>query len=79
MFSSVSVVPLEKKADIKTVPEVLEAISDAETSLNGRGRVIVRPSGTEHKMRVMVEANEGRLAEKWAKEIAAVIKKRMSA
>ncbi|HXX56638.1 MAG TPA: phosphoglucosamine mutase [Thermodesulfovibrionales bacterium] len=72
-------VPVEKKTDMKSVPEVLEAVRDAEGSLDGRGRVIVRPSGTEPKVRVMVEADEERLAEKWAKEIAGVIKKKMSA
>lgn len=70
-------VPVEKKADIKTVPEVEEAIKDAEDSLHGKGRIVVRPSGTEHKMRVMVEAHDGRLAERFAHEIAEVIKKKM--
>lgn len=70
-------VPVEKKVDIKTIPEVAEAIKDAEDSLHGKGRIVVRPSGTEHKIRVMVEAHDGRLAERFAHEIAEVIKKKM--
>lgn len=72
-------VPAEKKTDIKSNPEILAAIKAAEKSLKGRGRVLVRPSGTEHKIRVMVESEDGRLAKKTAEGIARVIEKHMSA
>jgi phosphoglucosamine mutase len=39
-------------------PDVLEAIQQEEQSLEGRGRVLIRPSGTEPLIRVMVEAPE---------------------
>jgi len=70
-------VPVEKRADIKSVPEIMDAIRDAEKRLGGRGRIVVRPSGTELKIRVMVEAAEGKLAGTCAREIAEVIKKKM--
>jgi phosphoglucosamine mutase len=70
-------VPVEKRADMKSVPEVMDAIRGAEKSLGTRGRIVVRPSGTEHKIRVMVEAAEGKLAGRCAREIAEVIKKKM--
>ncbi|MEK6692202.1 MAG: phosphoglucosamine mutase [Nitrospirota bacterium] len=43
------------KRDIKTIPEIKLAIEKAEKKLDGKGRILVRPSGTEHKVRVMVE------------------------
>jgi phosphoglucosamine mutase len=70
-------VPVEKRADMKSVPEVMDAIRGAEKTLGTRGRIVVRPSGTEHKIRVMVEAAEGKLASRCAREIAEVIKKKM--
>lgn len=72
-------VPAEKKTDIKSNPEIMAAIKAAEKSLEGRGKVLVRPSGTEHTIRVMVESEDGRLAKKTAEGIARVIEKHMSA
>jgi phosphoglucosamine mutase len=71
-------VPVEKKADIKTFPEIMQAIKNAEGSLRAKGRIIVRASGTEPAMRVMVEADNQRLAERCAHGVAEVIKKTMS-
>lgn len=68
-------VPVEKKTDIKSFPEVMQTIKDAEMRLNEKGRVLVRPSGTEHKIRVMVEADDERLAKGLAHSIADVIRK----
>ncbi|WP_374497898.1 phosphoglucosamine mutase [Vogesella indigofera] len=47
--------------------------AEAQQALAGRGRVVLRPSGTEPVVRVMVEADELALAEQWAGQIAAVI------
>ncbi len=71
-------VPVKKGADIKKSAEVMQVIREAEVSLGERGRVLVRPSGTEPKIRVMVEADEGGLAESLANGIAEVIKEKMS-
>ncbi|HEY4374308.1 MAG TPA: phosphoglucosamine mutase [Burkholderiales bacterium] len=48
------------------------AIEGAEGRLNGRGRVLLRPSGTEPVLRVMVEGEDGQLVQSLAEEIAAV-------
>lgn len=45
----------------------------AEVALQGRGRVVLRPSGTEPVVRVMVEADDLALASDWASRIAAAI------
>jgi phosphoglucosamine mutase len=52
-------------------PRLQEAIREAERTLAGRGRLNVRPSGTEPLIRVMVEAKEG--AEEMARELAALV------
>jgi phosphoglucosamine mutase len=44
-------------------PRVDAAVSAAESRLAGRGRVLVRPSGTEPAIRLMVQAEDARLAE----------------
>ncbi|MES2499651.1 MAG: phosphoglucosamine mutase, partial [Pseudomonadota bacterium] len=51
------------------------AVTQAEATLNGSGRVLLRASGTEPKIRVMVEGQDGALVQKLAEDIAAVVKK----
>ncbi len=53
------------------------AITKAEETLNGRGRILVRPSGTEPVIRVMVEGEEEATLKDLAAEIAAVIKEQL--
>ena len=50
-----------------------EQLAAAEAALAGHGRVVLRPSGTEPVVRVMVEADDLALATHWATQIAAVI------
>ncbi len=47
----------------------LEALASAEASLGGAGRVLVRPSGTEPVVRVMVEAQQEDLADLWLERL----------
>jgi phosphoglucosamine mutase len=49
------------------------ALADAEAALDGHGRVVLRPSGTEPVVRVMVEADCADLADKWARAISTAI------
>jgi phosphoglucosamine mutase len=67
---------VEKKKDWKTIPEITAAIKKAEEQLHGNGRVLVRASGTEPKIRVMVEGKDHHLIDAIAKDIAKVIKKK---
>ena len=53
---------------------IKKAQADAETSLNGKGRVLLRPSGTEPVLRVMVEGEPRDAIESAAKSIAAAVK-----
>ncbi|MFQ3573080.1 MAG: phosphoglucosamine mutase [Thermodesulfovibrionales bacterium] len=67
-----------RKRDLKSFVEIKEVIENAEKSLKGRGRLLVRPSGTEPKIRVMVEADDINLCERWANEVSGVIKECLS-
>jgi phosphoglucosamine mutase len=71
-------VEVEKRADIRSVPAIEKAVRHAEERLCGKGRVLVRPSGTEPKVRVMLEGEDQRLITRLGKEIAKVIKEKMS-
>ncbi|QWD88473.1 phosphoglucosamine mutase [Polynucleobacter sp. MWH-CaK5] len=59
--------------DWKTDAKMQEAITQAEKNLNGSGRVLIRPSGTEPLLRVMVEAQDAHQAQEQAKSIAQTI------
>ena len=69
---------VEHKYDIKTIPEIAEAIKTAEQRLSGKGRVLVRPSGTEPKVRVMLEGENLTLIEQLGRDIAKVVKEKMT-
>ena len=55
-------------------PLIQDAVKKAETELNGTGRVLLRASGTEPKIRVMVEGQDRALVQKLAEEIAEVVR-----
>jgi phosphoglucosamine mutase len=57
---------------------VAQAIAQAEHTLNGNGRVLVRASGTEPLVRVMVEAADEETAQQLADDIATVVQQRLS-
>ena len=59
--------------DWKSDAKIQEAITQAEKNLNGSGRVLIRPSGTEPLLRVMVEAQDAHQAQDQAKKIAQTI------
>jgi phosphoglucosamine mutase len=67
-------VDVERKHDIKTVAQIQEAIKTAEKMLSGKGRILIRPSGTEPKVRVMVEGKDEDLVIKIAKDMSRVVK-----
>jgi phosphoglucosamine mutase len=67
-------VRMQPGADWKASDAIRRAISAAETALNGHGRVLIRASGTEPVLRVMVEAQRVNEAVEHAEAIAGVVK-----
>jgi phosphoglucosamine mutase len=63
-------VPLSPDADPMSSDQVTSAVLKAEQELNGKGRVLLRPSGTEPLIRVMVEGSNAALVQKLTKSIA---------
>ncbi len=66
-------VPVEKKNSLHQLPEVEAEIQAAAKELGDNGRILVRPSGTEALVRVMVEARDEEMVHRLAKRVAAVI------
>ena len=55
--------------------EVRSEVSKLEKKLGNKGRVLIRPTGTEDRVRVMVEASTKELAEDLAKELSDFIRR----
>jgi len=54
--------------------KIIASVVAAESMLNGKGRVLLRPSGTEPLLRVMVEGEDGNLVNQCAEEIAETVR-----
>jgi len=67
-------VDVKSKPDIQTVPEIVEAVAQVEAELGDEGRVLVRYSGTQNMCRVMVEGPTKEATEKYATQVADVVK-----
>jgi phosphoglucosamine mutase len=59
--------------DVMQLDQVIAAVRDAETDLGSEGRVLLRPSGTEPLIRVMVEGTRGEQVERLSRQIADVV------
>lgn len=70
-------VPNHKKEDYMEYPEIADAIATLEKKFNGEGRVLIRPSGTEPLVRVMIEGKDQKVIDEEAKKLADLITKTM--
>lgn len=68
-------VKLENKDKYMENPEIASACKALEEEFNGEGRVLIRPSGTEPLVRVMIEGKDKAVIEKKAKELAEMIER----
>ena len=66
-------VPIDKKIDLDACNGIKLAVSEAEGQLAGNGRVLLRSSGTEPLIRVMVEGVDGPQVKLLAEKIASVV------
>jgi phosphoglucosamine mutase len=72
-------VPLVRKIDLNHCISVQDAIREAEMQLGNRGRVLLRSSGTEPVIRVMVEGHDAAKINLLARSLAAVVSEAVSA
>jgi phosphoglucosamine mutase len=63
-----------EKRDIMTIPEIAARVGDVEKKLGNEGRVLIRYSGTEPLLRVMIEGQDKYEITTWANEIAEMVK-----
>lgn len=67
-------VRVREKTPVDHVPEIRAAIASVEAALAGRGRVLVRYSGTEPLLRIMIEGEDQATVQAWAEEIADAVR-----
>jgi phosphoglucosamine mutase len=67
-------VPVKQKPDLSTLPDVQSAIKAAEVKLNGTGRILVRYSGTEPLLRIMVEGEQDAIIRSVADDLVGVVR-----
>lgn len=70
-------VPGVDKTKVGSDPELNQLVKTAEAELGDNGRVLLRASGTESLVRVMVEAQDQGTAQSWAERIALAVERRL--
>jgi phosphoglucosamine mutase len=70
-------VRVREKKDLGSVPDIAAAMARIEQRLAGQGRLLVRYSGTEPLLRVMLEGKDQDQIQTWASEIAATVKEHL--
>jgi phosphoglucosamine mutase len=71
-------VRVKEKRPVDDVPDVKRAIARVADALQGRGRVLVRYSGTEPLLRIMIEGEDQATVQAWAEEIADAVRTSMA-
>jgi len=67
-------VRVRERADYMEVPAIADAIRRIERCVDGQGRVLIRYSGTEPLLRIMIEGRHDHEIRAWAEEIASVVR-----
>jgi phosphoglucosamine mutase len=70
-------VPNHKKEKFMEYQEIADAVADVEKKFKGEGRVLIRPSGTEPLVRVMIEGKDQKVIDEEARKLAELITKIM--
>ncbi len=72
-------IKVREKADLNKIPEVKKQIDDVEAELGDKGRVLIRYSGTEPLLRVMIEGEDQQRINFLAEQIGAAVKQQIGA
>ncbi len=71
-------VKVKERRDLESLPEIVEKMSDIEKKLEGTGRLLVRYSGTEPLLRILLEGRDRREIDGYANEIASWLQKKLA-
>jgi len=71
--------PIKEKRPLAELPTVMKLVNEAEKALSGKGRVVLRYSGTESKIRLLIEGRELDMIDKQANRIADAIQREIGA
>ena len=71
-------VRVKQKTDLETVPAIAATMRRVEEQLEGSGRLLVRYSGTEPLLRIMLEGKDKQMIRSWADEIAGVVREHLA-
>jgi phosphoglucosamine mutase len=77
LLRNVRVEDRERRLNWHNCDAVNSAIAQAEAAMAGLGRILVRASGTEPLIRVMVEAESADVAEHWTSELVRVVQQHL--
>ncbi len=72
-------VPLARKVDLATLEDVWRRVDEIEQAFRGRGRIVLRASGTEPLVRVMVEGDDDIRTRAAAEELAELVRRAVAA
>jgi phosphoglucosamine mutase len=64
---------MAERIDLASVPEIAAVLASVEQRLAGHGRLLVRYSGTEPLLRIMLEGRDTAEISAWVQEIAAAV------
>jgi phosphoglucosamine mutase len=67
-------IPDEEWALVASSEQLISAVKEASVELSQRGRIVLRPSGTEPVVRVMVEDDDGDQAKRLAERLADTVR-----
>jgi phosphoglucosamine mutase len=70
-------VRVAEKLDIMTIPEIAGLVRNIEEKVKDEGRILIRYSGTEPLLRIMIEGQDKYQITGWAKEIAELVEKKI--
>ena len=70
-------VKVRERRDLASIPEIVKRMAEIEKKLDGSGRLLVRYSGTEPKVRVMLEGQDEKEIRVLAEDLAGIIKEKL--